>query len=492
MKKKYILKFYLIISFIYTSSSYGQPTVTVGQPSIDFSFLCQNQDFQNSTISVNVKPIDNILPINKDNFILEISNNNFIDIVNIPIISVSATGNDVTLTFKLPDETYGTNYKFKVKTKSPIAESPATKAFPLYYLIHNTLFTINKNQDNVTVCSGGNYTISIDETDYNGVKSPLFYPKLTYSWYSINGVNETLIPNQKGKSLVVNQSGVYRVKTDYGVCTGSTNSVCLKDVTVTISPTSASATISNSGSDDLCDGNPRTLTANVNNSSFIFKWFKDGTEITGQTSNAITVKDPGLYKLSVDNGVCQFDTNTITLVPGAGAIEATVSPDPATSPISITPGQEIPITLTITQAINPIIEWTFNGQPLNVNANTFIAKKTGKYIIKITQSGGACSAPFERTIVLSGPDSDANVIPNLVTANNDGANDTWKVPAEYSSDNIRVQILNSLGKIVFEGKNYQGTWPENNFDVPNSDPVFYYIIYENDKSIKQGSITVLK
>ena len=109
----------------------------------------------------------------------------------------------------------------------------------------------------------------------------------------------------------------------------------------------------------------------------------------------------------------------------------------------------------------------------------------------IVRQTTGCVTSKELTIKLEKPASD--LIPNFVSANADGYNDTWNLPSTIlSKSNIEVKILNNLGKLIYTNINYKNTWPEDVSVIPNSNPVFYYIIYENNNTISQGSITVIK
>ena len=97
--------------------------------------------------------------------------------------------------------------------------------------------------------------------------------------------------------------------------------------------------------------------------------------------------------------------------------------------------------------------------------------------------------------VINFPFVDPNVtkIPNLISPNNDGINDTWILPQEYvSGTNTEILLLNSRGEIALQTNNYQNNWPENALDFKSVNPIYYYIITTQDNKVKKGSITVVK
>ena len=88
---------------------------------------------------------------------------------------------------------------------------------------------------------------------------------------------------------------------------------------------------------------------------------------------------------------------------------------------------------------------------------------------------------------------DVEKIPNMVSPNGDGINDTWIIPTQYvSGTNTEVMIMTNHGKVVLKTNDYQNNWPENDLNLTSINQVFYYIITTTDNKTKKGSITVVK
>ena len=97
------------------------------------------------------------------------------------------------------------------------------------------------------------------------------------------------------------------------------------------------------------------------------------------------------------------------------------------------------------------------------------------------------------SLAINEPFPDVAKIPNLISPNNDGINDTWIIPQAYvSGTNTEVVIMNSRGEVVLRTNNYLNNWPENQIDFKNINPVYYYIITTQNNTTKKGSITVVK
>lgn len=110
-----------------------------------------------------------------------------------------------------------------------------------------------------------------------------------------------------------------------------------------------------------------------------------------------------------------------------------------------------------------------------------LASKT--FLFEVTVNGGGAIDNFP----------DVANIPNVISPNGDGINDTWVIPRVYvNNSNTTVTIVNSQGKVVFETDNYLNNWPESQLEFKSVNPVYYYIITSEDGQTKKGSITVVK
>ena len=70
-----------------------------------------------------------------------------------------------------------------------------------------------------------------------------------------------------------------------------------------------------------------------------------------------------------------------------------------------------------------------------------------------------CEGP--RMQVLARPNTCEVFIPNIISSNQDGKNDTFQ-PQNLTSGKWSLQVFNRWGKKIFETEDYQNTWPENN------------------------------
>jgi gliding motility-associated-like protein len=524
MIKKYALLFFLSVVVGLTHTAYGQ-TLKIDFQGLNISEPCFND--LNDTRDIRLK-IENYALLINSQYIFEISNDNFITVQTLeatpigtptPVVPGSTTF-FVDHNIKFPKTLWGPNYRIKARTTSPAAEK-ITERFPAYYQLFNKEFSINDKVQSVTICSNSKHTIKID--DKGDDTSPLFYPELKYKWYRGSNITTgVIIPGETGPSLTVNQTGSYYAKVDYGndpnnppidsnndgACTRSTDAVS-NVVTIIVSAETASASISNNSSNDLCDGNPRTLTASLPNSSpYTFQWFKDGKEIANATNNQYTVTEKGIYSLNIYNGTCYFDANNeITIEGGEEDIQATFEPAGTERDgiIYIAPPASFPlrVRLEITKAVDPEVNWVYDqNTPVDDRKSglvyTYDVKRseTKEFTITIKEKGSACVGKIIKFIVgdATPPTTPfGEKVPNIVTPNGDGINDKWNITEEYTNkDFVKVQIIDPRGKLLVDTTNYNNDWPAEGFEIFNSDSVYYYIIYEDNTPVKQGSITVLK
>jgi gliding motility-associated-like protein len=79
-------------------------------------------------------------------------------------------------------------------------------------------------------------------------------------------------------------------------------------------------------------------------------------------------------------------------------------------------------------------------------------------------------------------------MPNVITPNGDGANDTFVIPCTQKQT-WAIEIYNRWGKIVFYSKAYQGEWSGENQD---NGIYFYTLTNPISKTTLKGMVHVLK
>lgn len=457
-------------------------SVAISKPVLGFSFLCQSATVNtNHSLTFTVSPVGNLQASNQ--FSLELSNDDFTSniIVLSPItVLPGSSSSQFEINFTLPDVTYGTDYKLRVKSSAPAATSIKSDAFDAFYMQHNQEIFLNTatGVDNVSYCAGSNYTLFI--YDSGTPTSPLYYPNLTYTWYKLQGTNSVAIGS--GSSFSVDQAGQYYVETNYGVCTPSSNSKS-RIVTVT-QAAAASYSISTSPQvTTICEGNNVTLSLNVTNTTnYSFQWFLDGNPISGANSNTYDASSAGAYKATVDNGSCVVETAVYTLTAETFSASLNIQ-----SPYELTL-ENVTVSVS-TDAESPVYQWFFNGLLTSETASSCIVTEPGEYSVVVTQTQG-CTISKELFFKIQEPS--VAEIPNIISPNGDGINDLFKIPNAIINQDVKLEILNASGKKVFESESYQNNWPESTDEVTKSGAIFYYVLSKNNQILKQGVLTVLR
>lgn len=85
-------------------------------------------------------------------------------------------------------------------------------------------------------------------------------------------------------------------------------------------------------------------------------------------------------------------------------------------------------------------------------------------------------------------------IPNIITPNNDGFNDTWIIKNIGLYPDAEILVYNRWGKLVFRTKNIaENPWDGRSNGKPVPADSYHYILYLNDGSApKSGVISVIR
>ncbi|WP_411767422.1 gliding motility-associated C-terminal domain-containing protein [Winogradskyella sp. A3E31] len=389
------------------------------------------------------------------------------------------TSSPATVSFSFPTDVAGENYKLRIKSTAPAATSTGSISFPAYYKVQDTPFTINNLIGNAIYCSGGSYLLTIDNPGGPDNDSPLQYPSLTFNWYKeVTETTSTFV--SEGESLLVSQSGTYFVETNYGTCTSNSFS---NRVTVSEAGSGAEVGINSSNGNPYCSTDGPTTLSTINAESY--QWFKDGAEIAGATDQMYITDESGVFSVNINLGSCS--TNASIDLDNSG-FESTI--DVQENNV-LNEGETMMVTVT-TDANSPEFEWYLNGSLISGETlNTYEVTQIGSYRAVVNQTVG-CIASDEFIFNVTEPFPDVEQIPNIVSPNGDGINDTWVIPQAYvEGTNTEIKILNTQGKVVFETTNYLNNWPESPPTIKDINPIYYYIITTQNNETKKGSITLI-
>ena len=90
-----------------------------------------------------------------------------------------------------------------------------------------------------------------------------------------------------------------------------------------------------------------------------------------------------------------------------------------------------------------------------------------------TISNGACPASYDQIIV----DVKELVIPNGYSPNGDGTNDNFEVIGLTYFSNVKLNVFNRWGNLVYESSDYKNDWNgKNALGEDLSDDTYYYTL----------------
>jgi len=459
--------------------------IVIGAPNLGFSQACASDTFNTYNTTFVFSPETALNASNQ--FTLELSDADG-DFTNATVVFTSNPGevatSPATLGFSLPTTTAGEDYKIRIKSSAPVATSSGSSTFAAYYKIQDSPFTINNLVSTGVYCSGGSYLLTIDNPGTETNDSPLNYPSLTYKWYKETGPTTSVFVSD-GPALTVSAPGIYFVETSYGTCTSDSFSNRVTISTVTTG--NADAGISSSLGNPFCPSNGSTTLTTINGNTY--QWYKDGNIIPEATSQVYQTNESGTYAVQVDLIDCM----------ASGEIELLSELFDGSINVSeintIEEGETLLVEVT-TNANSPEFEWYLNGIVIaNVSEDNYEATQFGTYKIIVTETSG-CIGSREFIFELQEAFDafpDIEKIPNIISPNSDGVNDTWIIPLVYTSGtNTEVMIMTNTGKVVVQTDNYLNNWPENDLNLNSVNQVFYYMITTSDNETKRGSITVIK
>jgi gliding motility-associated-like protein len=114
----------------------------------------------------------------------------------------------------------------------------------------------------------------------------------------------------------------------------------------------------------------------------------------------------------------------------------------------------------------------------------YTATKPGKYWVEVTNGCGT----VRDSITIECPECVLEEMPNVITPNNDGANDSFSFKC-IQEKIWHIEIYNRWGKLVFNSKHYQGEWNASNLD----NGMYYYTLRSNTApNLYKGVVHVLR
>ncbi len=306
------------------------------------------------------------------------------------------------------------------------------------------------NLTNQTVCGGGSFA-SLDAGN----------PGASYVW-STGEMTQTILPTASGTYTVTvtnSNSGVN--------CTATSTAVLANSAPIIV-------TLGNDLA--ICDGGTAQV-VDAGNAGSNFTWTFNGSPLSGQTGQTISINQAGTYAVTVT------DANGCT---GGDDVLLIVNPNPFVdlgADLAVCPGNDFPV-LNAANANATTYTWTSNGSVVG-SGPTYDPTTFGTYEVAIVDNNGCLGV--DQVVVNEAPCEIE--IPNVITPDNgDGKNDVFFIKNLDTNPNSQVVIYNRWGNEVFQSSNYQNNW---NGDSLPEGTYFYTIVLQTGKDYK-GIIEIIR
>ncbi|WP_340200979.1 gliding motility-associated C-terminal domain-containing protein [Ascidiimonas sp. W6] len=415
--------------------------------------------------------------VNSDNvFILELSdgNGNFSAPTQLVSYSDKNTTFQFDFNFSFPTNTRGDNYKVRVRSTSPARTSPESDSFPAYYMNVRQSLQLGDQDGNALfgqffVCDGEPFTLRV-----------LNFPdEPSYRWYR-NG-NITPLPGENSATLQVTGIGFYYAEIDYGdFCSSGTSSnqveIIVDDLgTVSINgPTNV----------EVCPGNSFELEANIDETDYIYRWYKDGTLANTpgyEPRFTLSTTDPeGIYRVEIENpGGCSKSSDPVNV--SAPNMNVSIS---SPNTVLLLPGDTVSLTVT-TSAPSPSYQWFKDGNPISgETSNSLNITSSGLYYATVVPGSGGCTASMESNSITVALPQNINIFiaadaPYADCSNSTASisiSDIQAVTSDNNTVNVRAQMMNRFSYQWFKDGQLIAGETNNTLSIANASLNGNYIL----------------
>ncbi|WP_300094026.1 T9SS type B sorting domain-containing protein [Flavobacterium sp.] len=216
----------------------------------------------------------------------------------------------------------------------------------------------------------------------------------------------------------------------------------------------------------ICEGFTKNLTAQSGFSAY--EWS------TGETTQSITVSQPGIYTLIVKNVYDDFSCDTVIEYVVEGSSKATI--------------QKIEVydwsssNNSITALVTGAGDYTFSLDNINFQtSSTFRDLMSGVYTLYVKDENG-CETVHKEFVILN--------YPKYFTPNGDGFNDTWHIEFSSYEPNMIVDIFDRFGKLITRLKGGEIGWDGtyNGVQLPSTD--YWFVVLREDGKTHRGHFSL--
>jgi gliding motility-associated-like protein len=410
--------------------------------------------------------------------------------VNPSTYTVSASNGSITVNYSndsikiVPPSTFvvpatNTPYIYTISVTNPNGGCVKTQTVAILYPAPIT--SITAIPTNTTVCEGSQLALTSTGA-------------ITYTWYYLQGVSSVSIATTSSVTVTPPSTGLNTY-----IVTGAAPCGALPDtktVTVNVVP-KADLLISPLQDVTKCLNKSYVITTGVGSTTpgnagtpYTYAWTTLPSNIPASgvnTASNYTVTSNTTTTLVVTvNGSCaNANRDTIVVKNFVNNLAAAIIDSSTTCA-----GAEFTLHSNVTGGYPAYNYGWFidsNSSPLSISANltSISPANQGMYtiVLYVNDSCGYNAAASEVITVL--PPCNI-VIPNVITPNNDGVNDYFRIANIEHHPNTAVTIFDRWGRKVHESANYNNDWKADHL----SDGTYFYVVDVPDDKKYSGFITV--
>jgi gliding motility-associated-like protein len=224
--------------------------------------------------------------------------------------------------------------------------------------------------------------------------------------------------------------------------------------------------------------------SSINEGHLNYKWtFGDG-DISNATSPSHLYTSSSVYVIS------------LLAKSNQGCVDSASRPVVIYAPPIVNAGQDQVISQGYAASLRAYGASNYSWSPVTGLDNSTISNPTARplettsYTVTATDSRGCTGAD---DIVVAVNEEFKIFASNILTPDDNGMNDTWKIENVETFGDVFVRVFDRWGNLVYEKETYQNDWRgESGKDILPDGTYYYYISFGSSDKIYKGSLTLLR
>ncbi|MBI2722974.1 MAG: gliding motility-associated C-terminal domain-containing protein [Bacteroidetes bacterium] len=314
----------------------------------------------------------------------------------------------------------------------------------------------------------------------------------SYQWLFGNGA----VSNSVNPVYTYSVPGTYSVQLVVGSTFGCYDTI-KKPLTVFVLPT-ASMQISRacSGSAQQISFTDKSTIASPGSIPATgYYWDFGGFGFSVSKDTSIVFPSEGLYNIThvvtSGNGCVSTITQSVNITPKPKAKFLYINSNT----------QTLETNIAFVDSSKSAVSWSWNfgnNTTSNIQNPSAIYNANGSYTVSLTITDQfGCADTYTAVVKISNIVSEiAQLIPNMISPNNDGKNDFWRLDfINVFYPKAEIEIYNRWGEQLFKSTGYSNAWDGSYKGSPLPVGGYYYTIKLNDNkdnSVYKGTVTLLK